>query len=167
MIVMGTDNKRFEPDREVTRTEFAAILVRGLGLPMETGAAPFTDVPSGAWFNDVVHTAYTNGLLTGYEDGTFHPGDRITREQAMIMLSRAMTLTGLNAALADQSADEVLRPYSDDAAVSEWARDEVADIIQAGIIQGKNGAMLAPQDFLTRAEAATIVQRLLQLSDLI
>jgi alpha-tubulin suppressor-like RCC1 family protein/fibronectin type 3 domain-containing protein len=167
MIVMGTDNKRFEPDREVTRTEFAAILVRGLGLPMETGAAPFTDVPSGAWFNDVVHTAYTNGLLTGYEDGTFHPGDTITREQAMIMLSRAMTLTGFNAALADQSADEVLRPYSDDAAVSEWARDEVADIIQAGIIQGKKGAMLAPQDFLTRAEAATIVQRLLQLSDLI
>ncbi|CAH1213397.1 Endo-1,4-beta-xylanase A [Paenibacillus plantiphilus] len=110
MIVMGTGDNSYEPDREVTRAEFAAILVRGLGLPFEYGAAPFSDIPSTAWFNNVVHTTYTYRLLTGFEDGTFHPEDTITREQAMIMLSRAMSLTGLKAKLPSQAADEVLLP---------------------------------------------------------
>ncbi|WP_379213329.1 DUF5018 domain-containing protein [Paenibacillus sp. GCM10012303] len=167
MIVMGTGDNSYDPDREVTRAEFAAILVRGLGLPLERGAAPFLDISQSAWFNDVVATAYTHRLLNGFEDGTFHPEETITREQAMIMLSRAMTLTGLTAKLPGQAAEEVLRPYTDAAAVSGWALDGMAASIQAGVMQGKSSATLAPQDFLTRAEAATIIQRLLQLSDLI
>ncbi|WP_147433444.1 S-layer homology domain-containing protein [Paenibacillus ginsengarvi] len=167
MIVMGTGDNAFEPDRKVTRAEFAAILVRGLGLPLERGAAPFSDISPAAWFNNVVYTAYTYRLLTGFEDGAFHPADPITREQAMIMLSRAMTLTGLKAKLPGLSADKALLPYTDAVAVSNWALDGIADSIQAGVMQGKSGGKLAPQDFLTRAEAATIMQRLLKLSDLI
>ncbi|TNJ59071.1 hypothetical protein FE784_37635, partial [Paenibacillus hemerocallicola] len=167
MIVMGAGNNSYEPDREITRAEFAAILVRGLGLPLENGAAPFSDIPPAAWFNNVVHTAYTYHLLAGFEDGTFHPKDTITREQAMLMISRAMTLTGLKANLPGQSVDEALLPYTDAASASDWALGGIADSIQAGVIQGKSGAKLAPQDFVTRAEVATIVQRLLQLSDLI
>ncbi|WP_238177842.1 DUF5018 domain-containing protein [Paenibacillus contaminans] len=167
MIVIGTEGNSYEPEREVTRAEFAAILVRGLGLPLEKGAAPFSDIFQAAWFNNVVHTAYTYRLLDGFEDGTFHPQDTITREQAMILLSRAMTLTGLKAKMPDQAADEALLPYTDAASVSDWALEGIADSIQAGVIQGRSGARLAPQDFVTRAEAATIVQRLLQLSELI
>jgi hypothetical protein len=167
MIVMGAGDNSYEPDREITRAEFAAILVRGLGLPLENGAAPFSDIPPAAWFNNVVHTAYTYRLLAGFEDGTVHPNDTITREQAMIMISRAMTLTGLKAKLPGQAADEALLPYTDAASASDWALGGIADCIQAGVIQGKSGAKLAPQDFVTRAEVATIVQRLLQLSDLI
>ncbi|MNI51799.1 Endo-1,4-beta-xylanase A precursor [compost metagenome] len=167
MIVMGTGDNSYEPDRQVTRAEFAAILVRGLGLPLENGAAPFLDIPQAAWFNNVVHTAYTYRLLTGFEDGRFHPKDTITREQAMVMLSRAMTLTGLNAKLPGEAAEEALLPYTDAASASRWALDGIADSIQVGVIKGKSGAKLAPLDFVTRAEAATIVQRLLQLSDLI
>ncbi|WP_182302646.1 S-layer homology domain-containing protein [Cohnella cholangitidis] len=167
MIVEGTGNL-YEPDREVTRAEFAAILVRGLGLPLENEAAPFSDIPRAAWFNNVVHTAYTYRLLTGFGDGTFHPKDTITREQAMVMLSRAMTFTGLKARLPGHAADEALHlPFTDTASASRWALDGIADSIQAGVVKGKSGAKLAPQDFVTRAEAATIVQRLLQLSDLI
>ncbi|MFC4305190.1 S-layer homology domain-containing protein, partial [Cohnella boryungensis] len=166
MIVEGTGNL-YEPDREVTRAEFAAILVRGLGLPMENEAAPFSDTPQSAWYNNVVNTVYTYRLITGFEDGTFHPNDRISREQAMVMLSRAMIFTGLKAKLPGQAADEALLPYTDAASASNWALGGIADCIQSGVIQGKSDAKLAPQDFVTRAEAATIVQRLLQLSDLI
>ncbi|MBD2866358.1 S-layer homology domain-containing protein, partial [Paenibacillus oceani] len=167
MIVMGTGDNTYEPEREVTRAEFASILVRGLGLPLERGTAPFSDISQSAWFNDVVATAYTHRLLNGFEDGTFHPEETITREQAMIMLSRAMTLTGLTAKLPGQAADVAFRPYTDAAAVSDWALDGMASSIQAGVVQGKSGATLAPQDFVTRAEAATIIRRLLQLSGLI
>ncbi|RJE88734.1 DUF5018 domain-containing protein [Paenibacillus sp. 1011MAR3C5] len=166
MIVEGAGNL-FEPDREITRAEFAAILVRGLGLPMENGAAPFSDILQSAWYNDVVNTIYTYRLITGFEDGTFNPNDRISREQAMVMLSRVMTLTGLKAKRTGQAADEILLPYTDAASASKWALGGIADCIQSGVIMGKSGAKLAPQDFVTRAEAATIVQRLLQLSNLI
>jgi len=166
MIVEGAGDL-YEPDQEITRAEFAAILVRGLGLPIEKGAAPFSDILQSAWYNDVVNTVYTYRLITGFEDGTFNPNDRVSREQAMVMLSRAMALTGLKAKLPGQTAAEALLPYTDAASVSNWALGGIADCIQAGVIQGKNGAKLAPQDFVTRAEAATIVQRLLQLSDLI
>jgi len=167
MVVDGTGNGLYRPDREITRAEFAAIVVRGLGLKPENGATPFSDVKPSEWYGSAVHTAYAYGLISGLDDGTFRPNDKVTREQAMLILSKAMALTGLKEKLTPSAADAALRPFADASAVSGWAQSGVADNVQAGLVQGRNGSSLAPKGYLTRAEVAALIQRLLQKSDLI
>ncbi|WP_455749705.1 S-layer homology domain-containing protein [Paenibacillus chitinolyticus] len=167
MVIDGTGNGMFSPDRDITRAEFAAIMVRGLGLKAENGATPFSDVKSTDWYSSVVNTAYAYQLISGFEDGSFRPMDKITREQAMVVLSKAMAITRLKDDLSVQSADAILRPYGDTAAVSAWALGSVADSVQAGIVSGRSGNELAPKDYITRAEIATIIRGLLQKSGLI
>lgn len=167
MVIDGTGSGKFSPDRDITRAEFAAIVVRGLGLKPERGATPFPDVRTTDWYNGVVNTAHAYGLVSGFADGTFRPNDKITREQAMVILAKAMNITGLGDKLAAQSAEAVLRPFADAAEVSAWAQSGVADSVQAGLVTGRSASALAPQAYMTRAEVAALVERLLQKSGLI
>ena len=85
----------------------------------------------------------------------------------MVIIARAMTLTGLQGVAADASEHEILRPFTDADRVSEWARRDVATSVQAGAVFGKEHGGLAPQDLLSRAEAAVLIYRLLVQSGLI
>lgn len=76
-------------------------------------------------------------------------------------------VTGLSDQLPAQDLNKILQSYDDAKQVSLWARDSVADVLQAGIITGRSSSQLAPQAFITRAEVALIIQRLLQQSELI
>ncbi|MEV5030334.1 S-layer homology domain-containing protein [Paenibacillus sp. LPE1-1-1.1] len=166
MVITGIGNDRFNPSADITRAEFAAIVVRGLGLKQENGTTPFSDVKAKDWYSSAIVTAQSYQLINGFEDGTFRPQDKITREQAMVIIAKAMTITGLNANLENQTADVVLRLYKDAADASSWAKNAIADSIQAEIVSGRSAAVLAPKAYITRAEVAKIVQQLLQKSDL-
>jgi len=167
MIIDGTGDGRFGPDQDITRAEFVALLVRGLGLKPENGATAFSDVKTSDWYSSAVNTAYAYQMISGFVDGTFRPNDKITREQAMMILSKAMTITGLKAKLSAQSENATLRSFRDAADVSGWAQSSVADSVQAGLVSGRSASKLAPKASITRAEIATIIQRLLQKSGLI
>ncbi|MFC3803947.1 S-layer homology domain-containing protein [Cohnella sp. GCM10012308] len=170
MVIEGTGGGLFSPNRDITRAEFAAIIVRALGLKPDHETTPFADVKTSDWYSDAVNTAYAYHLIAGFEDGTFRPNDNITREQAMAVLSNAMKLTGLKDKLPVQSADAALLPFTDGASVSSWAKSSVADSVQAGIVAGRSAgsaASLAPKANMTRAEVAVIIRNLLQRSDLI
>ncbi|MDQ0172851.1 S-layer homology domain-containing protein [Paenibacillus tundrae] len=167
MIVEGVGNGNFNPDRAVTRAEFAAIVVRGLGLRPENGETPFSDVQTTDWYNGAIRTANAYGLINGFEDGMFHPNETITREQAMVILAKAMTITGLADSLNSETLDTTLQSFQDETTVSNWARSSAVDSVKSGLVQGRSQSLLAPKGKITRAEIATIMQRLLQKSDLI
>ncbi|WP_165452164.1 S-layer homology domain-containing protein [Paenibacillus thalictri] len=167
MIVNGVDNDRFCPDLNMTRAEFAAVIVRGLGLKLEKGATPFADVNLSDWYSSAINTATAYRLSAGFEDGTFRPNESITREQAMVMIAKAMQITGLKGKLPSQAAEVALKPYTDAADISDWARSGIADSVQAGIVSGRSNTELVPQAFITRAEVAAIILMLLEKSDLI
>ncbi|MGF6357748.1 hypothetical protein ABIE27_005711, partial [Paenibacillus sp. 4624] len=167
MIVNGTGNEQFSPDQDITRAEFAASIVRGLGLKLENETTPFSDVKSSDWYSSVISTAYAYELLDGYPDGTFRPMDKITREQAMVILSKAMILTRLKEKQPVQSTDGILQSFQDASSVSHWAQSSVMESVQAGIISGRSATALVPKAYITRAEVATIIQKLLQKSELI
>ncbi|MEI7027248.1 S-layer homology domain-containing protein [Paenibacillus sp. y28] len=167
MVINGTGEGVFSPDADITRAEFAAILVRGLGLRLDNGTPAFSDVQASDWYSKAVITAQAYGLIEGFEDGTFRPGDRITREQGMAMIAKAMKLTGLKAKLSGQTAGELLSSYTDGQEVAGWAQTAAADVLKAGIVSGRSDARLMPTAHMTRAEVAAMLQRLLQASDLI
>lgn len=166
MVIDGVGGGLFQPDRDMTRAEFAAVIVRGLGLRLEGGAAPFQDVQAADWFGSAVRTAAAYQLIDGFEDGTFRPNETVTREQAMAIIAKAMKVTGLKGKL-PAATDDLLQPFADAAAASGWAKGSIADVLQAGIVSGRTDAELAPQAPISRAEVAAIVQRLLQKSGLI
>ncbi|WCN37300.1 cadherin-like beta sandwich domain-containing protein [Aneurinibacillus uraniidurans] len=167
MVIGGVRNDKFNPDQDITRAEFAAIVVRGLGLKPESSSSPFTDVKTTDWYSSTVQTAYVSKLIGGFTDGTFRPNDKITREQAMVIIAKAMKTTGLQTKLQAKEAGELLQPFTDANKASEWAKSSLADCLQAGLISGRNGKQLAPKEYITRSEVAALVQRLLQNSELI
>ena len=167
LIVSGIGDNLFDPDRDITRAEFTEIVVRGLGLKPEDGPTPFSDMEEEAWYGDAVLAAYRYDLLSGFEDGSFRPTDKMTREQAMTIIARAMAITGLQPQPPLREVEEAFGAFADAAEVAGWAKRSMADVLQAGIVVGRSRADLAPKAYITRAEAAAIVQRLLQKSGLI
>jgi len=168
MVAEGLEDGLFHPDQKMTRAEFAAVLVRALGLNVrETGKAPFGDIDSDDGYNGAIATAAAYGLIGGFDDGSFRPDAVITREQAMKMLAGAMAITGLQAKLPPASAAKRLSAFSDAEQLAAWARDSAALTLEAGIVNGRNGGRLAAKAAITRAEAVVMIERLLKASDLI
>lgn len=170
MIMGGAGDGRFEPSRPITRAEFAAVIVRALGLKTADphgGDLPFGDVKPQDWYSEAARTARAYGLVGGTGDGAFRPADPITREQAMVILAKAMAITGLADKVRNMPQEPLPAGYRDADRVAGWAKSGVALSLKAGIVSGRNGAELAPQAAVTRAEAALMVQRLLKHSELI
>lgn len=167
LIVNGVSATAFNPDADITRAEFAAIAVRALGLPEGEGHTAFQDVPDGAWYAGAVQTAAARGLIAGFEDGSYRPDEKITREQALAIIARAASLTGLASKTGAASPAGETETFADLGEASAWAGDSIALAAKSGLLSGRSGGRLEPQSPVTRAETATLIQRLLKLSDLI
>ncbi|WP_083675897.1 S-layer homology domain-containing protein [Paenibacillus borealis] len=167
MIINGIGNGDFDPDQDITRAEFAAIIVRGLGLKTDNSTIPFSDVKSADWYSSFISTAHSYNLINGFEDGTFRPLEKITREQAMVILAKAIKITGLKSNLQTNNGEELLSSFVDSSHVSAWAATSITDILQAGIVLGRSDHQLVPEAPISRAEVAVTVKRLLQKSGLI
>ena len=166
LVIGGAGEGRFNPDRDITRAEFAAIVVRALGLKPAQGTSSYADVDSEAWYYTAVETARTYKLVSGYANGEFRPAERITREQALVILAQATRLTGLQEKL-QTAALPALDGFSDADQISAWAKASVAEGLRAELVTGRKDNRLAPKSYISRAEVAVLVQRLLKKSDLI
>ncbi|MDF2934709.1 MAG: hypothetical protein K0Q90_82 [Paenibacillaceae bacterium] len=166
-MVGGSAPGMFEPDRSITRAEFAAIAVKALGLE-GTGskALPFQDVNAADWYATYLASAYEFGLISGFEDGTVRAQEEISRQQAMAILARAMALTGLPAEASDEEVQNLLATFEDADGIADYAKTAIAASVKAGLVSGRSSTEIAPDALMTRAEVATIVQKLLKLSGL-
>ena len=167
MVVNGTGEDRFNPDRDITRAEFAAIIVKALGLKPGMDTNQFTDVKNTDWYADYIRTASDYNLISGYSNGKFGPMDKITREQAMSIIARAMKITGLKVELKDGEIQKLLEAFGDSGKAAQYAKSAIAACLKAEIVSGRNGKVIAPKENITRAEVAAVVRRLLQKSELI
>jgi hypothetical protein len=158
-ILFGRGTGVFDGGASITRAEFAAVLVRALGLPAN-GTSKFTDVASTDWYAGAVGTAASYGLVLGYTDGSFGPNNNITRQEAMAMIARAAKVAEFSGKTSELTA------FSDAASVSDWAVSAAQYNVGSGLIVGDNG-QLRPNDPITRAESATVVLRLLQKAGLV
>lgn len=167
LIVNGTGNDLYEPARSVTRAEFASIVVRALGLRISASESPFNDVSTDSWYFNAVTAAYAYGLVEGDDEGNFNGNDTVTREQAMSIIARAMSITGLAASTDSLDIDLLLSSFADHSQMASWSQESFAQVLQAGLVTGRTDNLLAPKAVLSRAEAAVLVQRLLKQSNLI
>ncbi|MFL0376716.1 S-layer homology domain-containing protein [Paenibacillus amylolyticus] len=166
--LQGNGNNTFSPNRQVTRSEFAEIVVLGLGLMRQDAPQNlFPDVNDSAWFRSAVALANKFGIVRGYDNGNFYGNQEITREQGFAMVARAYRLIEPEAAISPDQMNSELERYSDAADVSNWAKEDVAQLIAAGIIQGNGPEVLSPKTTMTRAEVTALIARMLKVTHLI
>ncbi len=166
-VLKGVSADLFDPEREVTRAEFATMLVRALGLQTISPAqGTFADVSQNDWYYTSIETAYAAGLVKG--DGeSFMPLAQISRQEMAVMIVRALQASGQATSPAAGEEDQLLAKFTDTGQLSSWARTEMAMAVKSGIITGLPNNMMAPLSYAKRSEAATIVKRMMEKADLL
>ena len=154
-IMNGTSATTFDPNGTTSRGQITAILYRAAGSPAVSDAVDFPDVAPGAYYADAAVWAAANGIVTGYADGTFRPNDPITRQQLAAILWR----------YAGSPAAEPGTDYADESAIASYAVTAVDWARDAGVISGRDGNRFDPSGRATRAQAAVILHRYLELPE--
>lgn len=157
-IMNGMGDGTFCPDGTLTRAQMVQILANfdgatDLSRDANTG---FSDVSSGMWYTGPIAWAVEKGYVNGYEDGTFRPSAPITREQMCAILARYLTDKGF--AVAGE-----FTAFADDADISDYARESVYFCSALGLIQGVGENSFSPKTGATRAQAATVLLRMVDL----
>ncbi|QJD87419.1 S-layer homology domain-containing protein [Cohnella herbarum] len=166
-LAEGTGENRFEPNRPVTRAEFAKLAIALLQrmnpaaeFSTQSGEKySFADVNSKAWYAVWVEEAASLGLING-SGGKFRPADAITREEAAVILARLLGLHKNNESAASVP-DGIKERFIDSDEVAGWARQAIGKLIPLGILRG-SGGKLYPKGTTTRSEAAVLILRLLE-----
>lgn len=156
-IMNGMTENTFAPEATLTRAMVVTMLYALDGKPPVGNANSFSDVTEEDWFINPVIWAAQVGVVAGYDDGTFRPSNAVTREELATMLR---SYAGYKSK--DISASGNLSAFTDQGVVSAWATDNVSWAVGHGIINGRDGNMIAPRGTATRAEAATMFARLCQ-----
>ena len=156
-LFSGVTANTFAPDQAITRGMLVTVLYRNEENPAVSTASGFADVNAGAYYANAVSWAQANGIVNGYSDTEFSPDKLISREEMAAVLERYaayrnMGLSGLGN----------LTQFADQAQISGWARSNVAWAVGAGLLSGRDNGLLDPQGQTTRAEAAAMLQRLLE-----
>lgn len=164
-ILGGYSDKTFRPGNTMTRAEFAAIAVRGLGLtPAPAGA--FTDVRPSDWYAGYVGTAATYGIVNGLPDGTFGPNGTITRQEAAVMAARAAALCGIDTSVTTSEMRDTLAQFDDYVRVGPWAMKSLAFCYSSGILS-ESALEIRPAAAVTRGEVAQMLFNLLENANLL
>lgn len=167
LIVFGMTESRFDLNRDITRAEFAGLVVRSLGLDTNSTSSTFSDVEAGKWYAKEVAAAADAGIVYGYPDGTFRPNDLITRQELASMVVRAMEYAGKDVSISSAQANRILNAFKDANEVGAWAKEELAFAIDAEIVHGMGNDRLSPRTNATRAQATAMLYRYLQDVDFI
>lgn len=153
--IVGYEGK-FNPDGNITRAETAAILARLTNGFEENKSytASFDDVSNELWYYRYIGFEESQNTVTGYQDGTFRPENSITRAEFASMITRFAKLNASNAYI----------PFAD--TDGHWASEQISACYEAGYIKGYEDNTFLPDNYVTRAEAVAIINRILDRNDI-
>ena len=151
--IVGYPDSTVRPQNGITRAEVATIFFRLLTDETRnansTKSNSYSDVAAGAWYNHAVSTLSAMGIVKGDSQGKFNPNAPITRAEFAAIAARF-----------DDKANTTAVDFSDIA--SHWAKDEISAAANNGWINGYTDGTFRPNNKITRAEAMTLVNRVLR-----
>lgn len=150
--LLGYEDGTVHPNGSISRAEVATVLFRLLkdDVRMQnlTKDNAYSDVPDTAWYAAAVSTLSKMGVISGYPDGTFRPNAPITRAEFAAMIARF-----------DETAKSADTPFTDIS--GHWAENAIGKAYGNGWIKGSSKTVFCPESNLTRAETATLLNRVL------
>ena len=152
--IIGYQDDTVRPQNNITRAEVATIFFRLLTDDSRayywSQTNDFSDVKADAWYNNAVSTMANAGVITGYPDGTFRPDAPITRAEFAAIAARF------------SDVDYAGECSFSDVPASFWGADEIALAEYLGWITGYEDNTFRPNQYITRAEAMTLINRVLE-----
>lgn len=149
-IIKGYPDGTIRPDNYVTRAETAVLVGRALGI-QEDGEMVYKDsIPS--WAREYVKATTTHNIFTGYPNNTFKPNRNITREEMTAVLMRAFHKT---------LEDDTELGFIDANKIGDWALEHIKTGVEHKVIEGYPDKTFKPKNNITRAEAFTMICKLL------
>jgi parallel beta-helix repeat protein len=153
-FISGFPDGTFQPSTPITRAQYAAVIAKTFQLPESNQLNEFKDVKSSFWAAKAIGSAANNGFLKGFPDGTFRPGNNLTKIQALVSIVNGLSLTG--------SHPTVLQVYSDRAQIPSYATTATAIATQKLIVVNyPQIEQLEPLREITRAEIAALIYQAL------
>lgn len=156
-IVKGVTENTFEPERNVTREEFAKLLACTVEIRPKNKEFAFSDVPETRWSYQYIRTLATNGIINGQTDGYFGADANVSRQDMAVMIYRALCASGVKLEKVRTAPQ-----FADSSEISFYAREAVTELFALGIINGIYDWEFAPERSATRAQAATVLNNLMQ-----
>lgn len=155
-IVVGYPDRMFKPSRDISRAEFATMMVKGYNL--NCACLPtkniFKDVPRSHWANPLIAKAVEEGIMCGYPNNKFKPKQPVSRVEALTAMAH-----GINCNIDSCKAKEILGQYTDGNSVPSWAEIPVAKALQSGALKTSlNCNTINPCSEASRAEIADMLQ---------
>lgn len=159
-IIKGISDTVFSPHTPITRSMAVTLIYRMAGEPNVTRTNRFDDVDDGRWYTSAVIWAHERMITRGVDGTHFAPDTPITRAEFCVMLYRYikdsklrldLTLTVLN--------------FKDIGKIPEYARLSIQRLYNANVFKGKPGNVFAPNSYISRAEAATALCRLMEVTE--
>ena len=157
----GTGNGKFAPEDGMSRAMLITVLGRmyeaSYGDIESAGKRIFEDSDYESWYGRYLEWASENGIIDGYDDGTFRPDVLLTREQIAAILQRFANHLGK----LPENMDEILS-YGDAEEIAEWAKEGARYCQATGIVQGTPSGDFDPKGTASRGQVATMIQRLVE-----
>jgi len=154
-IISDNAEKKFRPNDNVTREEFVKMIIEALGLVHETYETDLKDVEKGAWYYPYVATAVEKGIVLGDENGYFHVGENISRQDMAVIIIRVLTKL-------EHPYETKSTKFADDKEISDYAHDAMYAAKNLAIINGVGDNMCAPRGTATRAMAAKVIYEMMR-----
>lgn len=163
MQIIEGEPKFYKPNQSITRGQFTEMLVKAIKLPIEDVSAN-KKAPVEIIFSDLmperkeypyIMAAFKSGLAVGKNDGKFHIDEPIERQEAIVILLRALGLEYLGL---DPTP---ITPFVDDKYIANWAKKEIYAANRIGIISGDRNGKFNPKALMSKAEGAAIINRLI------
>lgn len=156
-LMKGLTETLFYPNDDMTRAQLVTVLYR-LAAPAEGVLhieSSFSDVKAGAWYSSYIAWALSEGLVSGYPDGTFRPDKSVSRQEIAKLLAEFIEYLGIDA----NSGTALTVSFNDADTFPKWAEMYIEKIRVAGLIGGDTKGNFNPKQSATRAEIATILTR--------
>ncbi len=155
-IMVGKGNASFDPGALLTREEAVKLLILTMNIDTDLSDNLYLDCVKGSWYYPFVSAAKANNLVNGISNDMFGVGQQVTRQDMAVMIYRALQNMGI--VLGGNAI-----PFADKNEISAYAEEAVAALSGVGIINGLADGSFAPLKGTTRAEAAVIFGRFLNL----
>lgn len=150
-IINGYNDGGFKPDGNITRAEFGVLIAKLLKLDTDIKGSSFTDVKDTDWFSKYIEAAVKAGIISGW-DGKFKPNDYISRQDAAVILSKAVQYMNKNQT---NNSDDL--SFSDKDLISDYAASHIRSVAGLNIMSGKPGKLFDPKGLTKRGEVAKML----------
>ena len=154
-ILKGMDNGKFEGELPITRAMVATVLKRLSKDQRINNVSNFKDVKDTDWFAEAVKWAQSQGLIKGYEDGTFKANNLVTRQELAVIIERFLKIHGI-------TMEEIKElSYKDLDTLPAWSKDAIIAMAKVGLVEGQTEEMYNPASEFTREELAVMLEKII------